>query len=477
MTKTQQLVHDMYRDESGTPIDLTNSQDSFFAAVAGHQYNRIHSMCFTRWGKSMNVSLACLTRSAIYPEKTAIIAGTKSKSQIIIDYVIKHIFDNEFTSSRFVTEKGETKDEIRRYRNKNRLTFDTGKQVGGKTLLSEIFIGAAKDALGFGADNVIADESALIDDHDWYLVQRMLGDNPSKNFLCKIGNPYRRNHFLKSYHDPAFHKIVIDCYEGLKEGRITQAIIDENRPGIDFKILYECMFPSAAEVSESGWMYLLMDHDLQVAQTRNNTPSGFRRLGVDIARAGRDYNVWVLRTDTTAEILQKSHVADLTQVGDITLNYMKDLHVSEGHTFVDDTGVGGGVTDYLKSLNVKVNAINFGGQAGNPLYANVRSEIYAAQTGVAFWIKTHGALKPHKDWIEITNIQYMKDRRGRIIIRPKDDMRKDGIESPDVSDALALTFAKDKTIRYTGIDPEAVLASGSPTAFGGVQPFYPGMPG
>ncbi len=44
----------------------------------------------------------------------------------------------------------------------------------GNGQLGELFIGSAKDALGFGAPNVIADESAFIEDPEFSLVLRML---------------------------------------------------------------------------------------------------------------------------------------------------------------------------------------------------------------------------------------------------------------------------------------------------------------
>jgi hypothetical protein len=81
-----------------------------------------------------------------YPEKVAIIAGKKDKAQIIMDYAISHIFDNELTKSRFIVGAGETLDYIRRHRNKQHLTFDVGDGQ-----LGELFIGSAKDASGFGA--------------------------------------------------------------------------------------------------------------------------------------------------------------------------------------------------------------------------------------------------------------------------------------------------------------------------------------
>lgn len=479
LSATQQLVQAMYKDDQGNPILLSPGQDEIFANISMKLHNRVHIMPHTRFGKSFTVGLSVLTRAATFPEKWALIAPTKDKARIIMDYVIGHIFDNDFTASRFIPEKGENIEEIRRRRNKDRLTFKVGKDADGKSLLSEVFIGTAKEALGFGAPNVVVDEAALINDDDFSMVVRMLGDDPHNNFMAKIGNPFVRNHFLKSYHDPLYHKILVDCYRSLKEGRITQATIDENRPYIYFGVLYECKFPRASEVDESGWLYLLTDDDITNAISRNNQPVGKRRLGIDVARGGRNYNAWVLRTDNYAEVLRKDLDDDLISSGDTTINLMRENGISADDVFVDDSGVGGGLTDYLRSRGCKINAVNFGmsvekdrDASGKILpsdYLNVRAYSYAGKEGVAAWIKQTGQLKPHKDWEELTVIRYKKDLNGKIKIEPKEEMRKRGVESPDIADALALTFAQPKRLVYHVNDPVAVLSAGAPTPFGGVS--------
>lgn len=482
LSPTQQLVRGMYKDEKGDPIDLSNGQDELFAAIAMARYPRIHAMSHTRWGKSMTVGLSALTRCSTFPEKCAIIAGTKPKAKIIMDYVIGHIFDNDWTASRFMPEKGETVQDIRRYKNKNHLTFliDTIEDsITGKKIAryGEIFIGSAKDALGFGAQIVIEDEAALIEDPDHALVMRMLGDNIKDNRFIKIGNPFQRNHFLESYRDPRYHKIIIDCYRSLQEGRITQEIIDENRNNAYFSILYECKFPSAQDIDESGWQYLLSDRDLDTALKRELEPVGKRRLGVDVARAGRNYSVLVMRTDNTAQVLARVHAKDLIGSSDtvglaeIVAAAIRDNGIEPKEVYIDDSGVGGGLTDFLKSRGLSITPVILGSNDVNDLdCANVRSDVYAGRQGVASWIKSGAKLVPHAGWTELTRIRYKKNMSGKTLIEGKDDMLKRGIESPDVADALALTFAKSKKSIYHGIDPNQIIGSPAPSNFMGDSP-------
>lgn len=488
-TETQQLVSALYKDEKGDPIILTPGQDDIFRSISMHEtlgIKRLHVMCHTRYGKSLTVGLSVLTRAATFPEKWAIIAGTKDKAKIIMDYVIGHIFDNDFTKSRFTPDDRQTIEDIRRYRNKNRITFKTGESVDPVTgkkinLYGEVFIGSAADALGFGAPNVVEDESALVNDNDHSLVVRMLGDHPKNNFMVKIGNPFARNHFLKSYHDPKYKKIALDCYKSLSEGRITQETIDENRDYSFFPILYECKFPRASEIDESGYMYLLSDDEIKRSIARDVESHTIPLLGIDVMRGGRNYNVWVKRTGNVAEVLKKTLEDDLNAPLEDTLNLMREHGISPENVFVDDSGIGGGLTDMLKARNCIINPINFGeggekeidqrtGKALSSEYANVRAEVYAGKNGLQNWIKTSGHLKPHKDWLQLTQIRYKKDLNGRTKIEPKEDMRKRGVESPDVADALALTFARRKTKKFHMPDPATIL-------MGGVKPFYNDMPG
>ncbi len=77
-------------------------------------------------------------------------------------------------------------------------------------------------------------------------------------------------------------------------------------------------------------------------------------------------------------------------------------------------------------------------------------------------------MEDHADWYQLTQIRYKKDASGKIKIEPKDEMRKRGIESPDIADAFALTFAKSHSVKFYAPDVSTILS-------GGVKPFIPGI--
>jgi len=473
----QDMVASMYKNEDGSPIILSESQIDIFATISMRLFPRVHCETFTRFGKSRTTALAVLTRCASFPEKWAIVAGTKDKAKIIMNYVNAHIFDNEYTASRFRMDKGDSAESIKRHRNKDHITFDVGNG-----LISELFICSAKDALGHGAKNIVEDESALIVDDEHSLVMRMLGDDPKDNFLFKIGNPFTRGHFLKSRFDPKYHKILVDCYQGLKENRINQETIEENRPYKFFGVLYECIPPRADEMDDKGWLNLLTEEDINNAMERAKTVQkhGQKRLGNDIARGGRNFNVWCLRDDVYATILQKDHENNLMNVAGKNISFMSEHRISDGLVFLDDVGVGGGVTDRMIESGFHPVAIKEGAKATEmkvkynpkaekdepmPEYANMRAQLYAGKKGLAYWIKYVGALDPNIDWFDLLRIRYKKNPSGLTMIESKDDMRARGVESPDVADALMLTFGNPEEMKpaekFYAPDPKLILEQGA----------------
>lgn len=467
------LIYSLYKDQMGFPIKATWTQCDVFELIAGRVYQRNHVMTHTRFGKSLFIALGILTRLSNFPEKWCIIAGTKDKAKIIMDYVISHIFDNQFIATRYKMESGDTSESIRRHKNKNHLTFNVGRDKNGKELISELFIGSAKDAVGFGAPNIVADEASLVPDDEWGLVMRMLGDCPEDSFLVKIGNPFFRNHFLKSSMDPEYFKVFVDYKKGIEEGRLTEEYVEEMRQYSYFDVMYEVKFPSASSMDEKGWSYLLTEEDIKKATERWTLFEHFgkKRLGNDVARGGRCFNVYALRGDNYATILAKDHNDDLMAIAGQNISYMREYSIRQEDVSIDDVGVGGGVTDRMKEANFTPNAIKEGAKATEmvkrfnpktnqeedmPEYANMRAQLYAGRNGLANWIKRTGALDPAVDWSELTRIRYKKNGSGLTIIESKDDMRKRGEESPDVADALMLTFAEPSSYKKAFKMPSSV---------------------
>jgi hypothetical protein len=111
-----------------------------------------------------------------------------------------------------------------------------------------------------------------------------------------------------------------------------------------------------------------------------------------------------------------------------------------------DAGRGEGVIDRLRQLGYHVLEINFGSQAlENNRYANKRSEMWDKMRD---WIEGGGAIPNDPNLkSELASPTYSFDSAGRIVLEKKEKMKERGLRSPDMADALALTFAAPVRVR------------------------------
>ena len=453
---TFQLVKALYKNDWNEPFELTPTQNLIFDCIFKKQApdgsRRLHIKTYTQFGKSDVVSMALLTRVSTFAEKWVIVAPSQAKARIISGYVIKHSFDNEYTMSRLKLEEGESMEMLRRERSKNRLTFNVGDNGIGELFIlsSESRLKNQEDIgnamMGFGAPNLIEDESALIDDGADAKAMRMVGGFTQQglDFVVKIGNPFRRNHFMQAEYDPAYYKINADFQIGLKEGRLTQKFIDEMRKKPFFSVLYENKYPNADEIDSKGFSQLISEDEIQRAMLKpNETPpehAGERRLGVDVAIGGNNYSVWGLRSMNYAEIVTRSLVDNLTDVAARTIQFAHENKVAAEDVFVDKVALGQGVIEPLHQEKFAAVGVNVGEPAAEfTRFANLRAEAYWR---LMEWIRRGGRLSRDENWMELAKIKWKPDHKGRVQIMGKETMRAMGIDSPDVADALMLTFTR-----------------------------------
>ena len=460
ITTTYDLVKSLYKDNFDRPFSMTPGQNQIFDCIfkkKGPQgQQRAWIATHTQFGKSDIVSMAVLTRVATFGDKFIVVAPSQPKARIIVSYLIKHIFDNEFTMSRFKIKEGEFMENIRRERSKNRLTFDVGNnQVGEVFILSaESRLTSGEDIgnsmMGFGAPNVIMDEAALISDEADAKAMRMVAGFTASgaDFVAKIGNPFTRGHFLKAFEDPAYLKINIDGERGLKEkneygeSRVTEKFLEEMKKKPYYRTLFENKFPEANDIDVKGWTQLISEDDVEKAMTSDEDIKhiGEKRIGNDVARGGFNKTVWTLRSMNYLQILAKSDQDNLTEIAGRTLFLMKENKVPAENVFIDDVGVGGGAVDPLHYEQKNVRGVNVG-QAALEVgrFVNIRAEAYWR---FREWIKRGGKLNFDDDWYQLCKIKYKPDSKGRLRIMSKDEMRSQGIDSPDVADAGMLTFVR-----------------------------------
>lgn len=186
------------------------------------------------------------------------------------------------------------------------------------------------------------------------------------------------------------------------------------------------------------------------AMGREVDDEGAIEVGVDVARLGGDRTVFVKRKGLK-EIGRASFTKKrTTEVCDLLVNFIgadKDVLIK-----IDDTGVGGGVTDDMIARGYNVIPINFGAKASNPdKYPNLISEAWFYLQSIIDQI----SIANDKDLlVELSNREWKMDSKGRRGVESKDDYKKRGFRSPDLADATILCFytpPEPPKIEYGGV--------------------------
>ena len=160
-------------------------------------------------------------------------------------------------------------------------------------------------------------------------------------------------------------------------------------------------------------------------------------LGVDVARYGGDRSVIFKRQGLYSDIhYQTNHIDNMTLAGKVAEVYQD----WKADALFIDAGRGEGVIDRLRQLGYAVTSVDFGGSPTNPRYANKRSEMWDTMKK---WLEEGGAVPADNDLKHdlCTPTYSFANAAGKFALESKDKMRDRGMSSPDLADALAVTFA------------------------------------
>jgi phage terminase large subunit len=180
-------------------------------------------------------------------------------------------------------------------------------------------------------------------------------------------------------------------------------------------------------------------------------------IACDVARFGDDETVIAERIGNRVRIREHyigqrppTATASGAQTGDVVetagriAEYAQQYPIAHVRLVVDDTGVGGGVTDILRNSGWNVTAFNAGDQAFRPdLFPNRRSELWfegAAQVEDL-------DLDPDDQLAaDLTAPKRTHDLKQRRVVERKDETKKRLGRSPDRGDAVLLTIVPAQSL-------------------------------
>ena len=296
---------------------------------------------------------------------------------------------------------------------------------------------------------LVFDEASAIAEPIWETAEGALTDAGTEIVWVAFGNPTRttgRFHACFGRFRDRWHCQQVDSRQVslTDKAQLDQWVRDYGDDSDFVRVRVRGLFPRA------GTMQLIdgesVDDAVRRVPERDNQQAPLV-MGVDVARFGDDRSVIVLRRgrDARAWPIEKHRGLDLMTLA----GRVAEIAFERGPAavFIDETGLGAGVVDRLRQLGVqRVHGVNFGaaaarwdGDGAKTLYANKRAEMWG---NLRDWLRGGGALPDDPELrADLTGCEYGYNGQGEIQLEKKEDMKKRGLASPDIGDALALTFA------------------------------------
>ncbi len=303
---------------------------------------------------------------------------------------------------------------------------------------------------------LLFDEASAIPDIIWEVAQGALTDKDTEIIWAVYGNPTRSTGRFRECFSPAsgWWTANIDSREvSFTNKEEINSWIRERGIDSDFaKIRILGQFPSVGDLE-----FFNVD-EIDAAMAREVEPFGALALGVDVARFGSNFSVIFPRRGRDARSLPRRRFQGISTV-DLAQKVLETSRsLRADGIFIDGGGVGGGVVDQVRHLQLHCQEVQFGGKPSRfsewdtqgEAYANKRAEMYG---GLRSWIRT-GALPNDPELRrQLLSITYTFNPKDEIILTSKEVMMREGKPSPDDVDALATTFAfplEEKPVRFGG---------------------------
>lgn len=306
---------------------------------------------------------------------------------------------------------------------------------------------------GFHAQHIlgIIDEACGVEPQIYEAMEAILTSSGAR--LLLIGNPTEPDgEFFKTFQSPLYNKIHINAYDtpnftgelGNVElpGLITPQWVKERKqewgeesPAYQARVLGEFPDVSSTSMIPLSWIMKSVVNEV-VPRTEPCI------LGVDVARFGDDESVIVQRRGKEVEKIVRLQKIDTVDVANQVAQVFYECENCE-LICVDAVGVGGGVADILRRKGLPAIDINSGEKAYQSLrFNNKRTEM---------WYRLRellrlGEIKLPNDELmigELSSPKYTFDTSGRYVLETKEQMKKRGLKSPNIADAIVYAFAYD----------------------------------
>jgi hypothetical protein len=299
---------------------------------------------------------------------------------------------------------------------------------------------------------LIADEASGVPEQVFEAAAGSMSGHSAVTIL--LGNPVRSSGFFYDTHARLSGEWWTRKVSCVDSPRVSDAYVNEmkSRYGEEsnaYRIRVLGEFPLSDDNTVIGMELCesAVYRDVAVSQTAPVV------WGVDVARFGSDASALCKRKgNVILEPIKKWRNLDLMQLTGAIKSEYDTLDAKERplEILVDSIGLGAGVVDRLRELNLPARGINVSeSPALGNTYRNLRAELwYKAKQ----WLEKRDCKLPKDENLinELVMVRYTFTSNGKIQIESKEDIRKRGLGSPDLADAFVLTFASDAGVALHG---------------------------
>ena len=337
---------------------------------------------------------------------------------------------------------------------------------------------------GFHEDNMlfIVDEASGVADPIMEAILGTLSGENNKLLLC--GNPTRTSGtFFDAFNAD---RAMYQCHtvSSADSPRTNKQNIESliRKYGEDSNVVRVRVFGEFPKQEDDVFIMLsLIEHcGSKVYELPEDKGMPYIIFGVDVARFGDDETVIYRNSKGKLELVVKRRGQDLmATVGDIVAQYKKAIREFPEYTGriyvnIDDTGLGGGVTDRLKEVKreqklhrlfvipinaaEKIDTDTKEGKEASEYYNNLTTHMWAVLRDLLE--NKQIEIEDEADtFAQLSVRKYFMASNGKLELESKKEMKKRGVSSPDRADAAALSVYLGKIKKHTGSAPNKKITS------------------
>lgn len=221
---------------------------------------------------------------------------------------------------------------------------------------------------------------------------------------------------------------------------ITQGTLDLVKSTcLDDNLMRQELYGELVEDTSTGILFTsqLLTSAPKYTQRNNN---GYA-IGIDCSGLGKDSNVIVVRNQNEIIDIVEKKIASNSELCSLVRSLIMTHGKADLSHIAIDEAYGLDLHERLSEAGVNAELVPFGGKAKNQAYANRRAEIYInMKKGIEEW-----GLKGITEELsrELHATKYILNNNNKIQLIPKEEIKLSIGRSPDIADALALTYTQD----------------------------------